>query len=288
MPEKRDRKYFIVKHDLRSFQALPGTIWRTGMPRNKVPAKFNQVKTGDRWIEFAYVKDEVDGKYCSLITGFYECAREARYGDVPRDRQTSDWIDDWDDRAWMIEGKLHGEQPRYKPVSVPSINKMLDRTLFGRGAIIPGISAKEFERIREEALNRQLAPKTIPLLGREPLNEQEVLSVVVAGRSALGIKKIIKVQTSFPDMLVSINGKEVYLELEVDSLGFWHHWEELRRIAKRRDERDAKLEDEDDDRPVAVLCWVDGDKDRKLRKSVRHLRVYELQSLLREQQKIHW
>lgn len=36
-----------------------------------------------------------------------------------------------------------------------------------------------------------------------------------------------------------------------------------------------------DDRPVAVLCWVDNDKDHELRNRVRGLRVFELQSLLR-------
>jgi hypothetical protein len=78
------------------------------------------------------------------------------------------------------------------------------------------------------------------------------------------------------------------LELEVDSLGFWHHWDDLRRIPGRRNARLAKLEDEEDDRPVAVLCWVDGDKDRELKESVRDLRVFELQTLLRENRKIRW
>ncbi|MCX6353751.1 MAG: hypothetical protein NTZ78_02460 [Candidatus Aureabacteria bacterium] len=170
------------------------------MPRSKVPRNFKQVKIGDRWIEFAYIKDEIDRERCSLIMGFYECTREARYGDVSLRRRRSAWIDDWIDRAWMIEGKRYGEQPRYKPVSVPSIQDMLGRKVFERVTIMP-IHGTEFIRIRKVALNRQLDPKMIPHLGREPLNEQEVLSIVVGGHSALGIDKIIEVQTRFPDML---------------------------------------------------------------------------------------
>jgi len=284
MSELRNRRYFIVKHGLDAFEALPGFIWRTGMPSTKVPPKFNQVNIGDRWIEFAYIKDEVNCKHCSLITGFYECTREAWYGLIPRDRANQDEFDGWywDENACMIEGKPYGEQPLHKPVSVPPINEILDRRVFGQGAIIPGFSRKDFVRIRDETLKRQLNSKKIPLMRREPLNEQELLSVVVDGYKKLGIEKIIEVQCRFPDMLVSINGKEVYLELEIDSLGFRHHWDDLRRIPKCRSMRDAKLKDKDDNRPVAILCWVDGDKDRELRKSVRHLKVYEVQSLLRK------
>ena len=288
MPERRERRYFIVKHGLDAFEALPGFIWRVGMPRTETPPRFSQVRLGDRWVEFAYIKDEEGGERRSLITGFYECTREGWYGDIPRDRATSDAIADWPKRGWMIEGKPFGEQPRFRPVNVPPINEMLGRTVFGRGAIIPLRSAKEFERIRKETRKRQLDPNRIPLLRREPRNEQEVLSVVVSGHEELGIEKVIKVQSQFPDMTVSIHGKEVHLELEFDSLGFWLHWDDLRRFPKCRGKRQAKLRDKNDDTPVAVLCWVDGDKLRQLRKEVRHLRVFELQTLLREGKKIEW
>ena len=287
MKTKRDHRYFIVKHDLRSFLALPGTIWRSRASRRKAPAKFNQVKEGDRWIEFAHIMDG-DEKPCSLIVGFYECTREARCGVIPRKRRTSEGDWDWNCRAWMIEGKPYGRQPSHGPVSVPSIDTMLGRRLFHQTAIIPGITARDFERIRDITFQRQLAPKRIPLLRREPRNEQEVLSLVVAGHEALGIEKILGVQTRFPDMLVKVNGKEMHLELEFDSLSFLEHWNALRPIPNSRKRREARLRDKTDKRPVAVLCWVDSDKEGALRKRVRHLRVYELQFLLRKRQKIRW
>lgn len=286
-PDTQRRRYFIVKHGLDAFWALPGFIWRSDLPRSEPPAKFKQVRLGDRWVEFAYVKDENDFKPSSLVVGFYECTREAWYGDVPLDRRTEHWDDDWPTKAWMIEGTPWGEQWG-EPVSVPPINAILERTVFGRGAIIPGLSVKDLERVRRESLKRHLCPTKIPLLGREPLNEQEVLAVVVSGHKQLGIDKILKVQTAFPDMLAQVNGKEVHLELEVDSLGFWHHWDDLRRVSGRRNVRQARLVDEDDDRPVAILCWVDGDRSHELRRSVRQLRVFELQKLLREGRKIVW
>ena len=74
--------------------------------------------------------------------------------------------------------------------------------------------------------------------------------------------------------------------------GFWDHIhkKQLRCISrgKFKGKREAKVTDKNDDRPVAVLCWVDNDKDHDLKKSVRGLQVFELQSLLREGKKIEW
>jgi hypothetical protein len=121
MPEKRERRYFIVKHDLRSFQALPGVIWRSGMPLNKLPRGFGQIRRGDRWIEFAYITDEIDREPCSIITGFYESTGRARYGIIPDHRKRRLWNDGWLDKAWMIQGKPCGVQPQKELVTVPSI-----------------------------------------------------------------------------------------------------------------------------------------------------------------------
>src|SRR4051812_24705745 len=99
MAESRGRKYFIVKHGLDAFMALPGFIWRTGMGQDEVPPKFNQVKRGDRWVEFAYIKDEIEWKPRSLVMGFYECVQEACYGDIPQDRRTIQWGQGWDEQA---------------------------------------------------------------------------------------------------------------------------------------------------------------------------------------------
>ena len=121
----------------------------------------------------------------------------------------------------MIEGEEYGRQPRY-PVGVPPINELLGKTVVGRNTLIR-ISREEFEHIREETFRLELNPDKIPLLGREPLCEQEVLALVVAGRERLGINEILKVQTRFPDMLVNIDGREAYLELEVRSQDFQNH-----------------------------------------------------------------
>ncbi|MGA2796504.1 MAG: hypothetical protein ABSE63_02885 [Thermoguttaceae bacterium] len=283
MPKSDERKYFIVKHDLESFTLLPGFIWRTcssdkfGWPHtDKAPPKFNQVKIEDCWVEFAYVSDDISLEPCSVITGFYECTREAWYGEIPLDRATLNDIADWkwDKEAWMIEGKEFGEQPNYKPVSVPPINEILGRKVFTRGTIIQ-IHKEDYERIRYEMRHRQLNPKNIPLLEREPLNEQELLSVVVCGYKQFGIEKIIKVQKAFPDLLVNINGNEVYLELEVYIEGFILH-EHYKKVDNRKFKGDGK--------DVAVLCWIDNKSQVKDKVHA----VYDLQSLIREGKKIVW
>ncbi len=287
MSRSEDRNYFIVKHGLDAFTALPGFIWRTGLSRRKIPRGFRQVGVGDRWIEFAYMVDEENYEPCSLVTGFYECVKEKWYGDVPVDRMPREF-NKWDEKAWMIEGKTFGKQPGC-PVTVPSINDMLwefrQKKVVGRTALIR-ISREEFDHIRDETFRLELDPRKIPLLEREPVCEQEVLSVVVAGHDKpLGIDKILEVQTRFPDMLVEIDGEQIWLELEVRSLDFSSHAhiEQLRRISKGKfkGKREAKRVDKDDTRKVAILCWVDNDKNHELKKSVRGLHIFELQSLLR-------
>lgn len=290
MSKSDERKYFIVKHGLDAFTTLPGFIWRTGLSKRKIPRGFRQVCLGDRWIEFAYIVDEEYWEPCSLVTGFYECVKEKQYGNVPVDRMPQEFSK-WDEKAWLIEGKVFGKQPSC-PVTVPSINDMLwkfrRRKVVGRTALIH-ISQEEFEHIRNETFRLELDRHKIPLLEREPVCEQEVLSIVVAGhKETLGIENILKVQTRFPDMLVNIGGKEVWLELEVYSEGFWHHWDDLRHIPNIRGKRQAKLKDESDNRLVAVLCWVDNDKNHELKKCVRGLHVFELQSLLRTGEKIRF
>ena len=251
------------------------------------PKGFRQVNKGDRWIEFAYIKDEIDCEHCSLITGFYECTREMWFGKIPRGsinlKDFADW--DWDQKAWMIEGKKYSKQPKY-PVNVPSINELLGRTVVGPTTLVR-ISREEFEHIQNETFKRELNPQKIPLLGRDPVNEQEVLSIVIGGHKKLGIEKIMEVQSHFPDMLVKVGDVELYLELEVRSLDFRSHGhiKDLRRLSKGKHEgkREAKLrKDKDDDRPVAVLCWENNDKDRELNNLVPDLKVFEIKTLIRE------
>ncbi|MGA2618415.1 MAG: hypothetical protein ABSF26_12450 [Thermoguttaceae bacterium] len=295
--------YFIVKHDLESFLAMPGFIWRIGLPRKKTPRGFAMIEQGDRWIEFAYEKGWDNDEKCSIVAGFYECTDTHWYGRIPveeldgssLDAGRADFIKESIEgkNAHMIRGgKCDGYQPRH-PVTVLSINELLGRTIVGMQTIVR-ITRKEFTHIRNQTQRRELDPGKIPFLKREPLNEQEVLCAVVgdvvSGRKKLGIEKIVWARTRFPDMLVRINGEEVYLELEFDSLGFWDHInkKQLRRIrdGNFKGKWEAKVKDKDDDRPVAVLCWVDNDREHELRKDVPCLRVFELQSLLRDGKKI--
>jgi hypothetical protein len=37
-------QYFIVKHDLDSFQKKPGLIWNTSKPKTKIPVGFRRVR----------------------------------------------------------------------------------------------------------------------------------------------------------------------------------------------------------------------------------------------------
>ncbi len=149
------RQYFIVKHDLESFAAMPGFIWRTGLSEKKTPPGFGMVAEGDLWIEFAYIKDEENREHCSVITGFYECTNERWYGRIPVEEGTLD-REYWQDRrAHMIKGnRCEGYQPRH-PVTVPSIRQMLGKNIQPRVAVAR-IGSRDFRIIREETRRREL------------------------------------------------------------------------------------------------------------------------------------
>lgn len=141
------RNYFIVKHDLVSFEALPGYIWNTLEPSTKAPKGYDLVGVGDLWVAFAY--EDGNGRKISQITGFFECTEASRYGDIPEFVAHKETIElEYQDgrKAWMISGKRYGEQPSH-PVTVPPINKMLGKNRFGRITISP-IEAEEFEKMR--------------------------------------------------------------------------------------------------------------------------------------------
>lgn len=280
------RRYFVVKHDLRSFRALPGFIWRTEKIRTKIPRMFGQVKPGDRWIEFAYVRDGDDKEPCSLVNGFYECTHGAEFGTIPREARTRHWVRGWESHAWTIRGRAIGPQLKFGAVSIPPLESLLGRALVRQATIVELKNKHEFDLIRDEAKKREFDPREIPILGREPENEQEVVAILAGAYQALGIRKILKVQTRFPDALVQIGRREIHIELEFDSIGFWDHLDDLRPIHGLRRKRLAKLKDRDDQRPVTVLCWVDGDKKHELEERVRNLRIFELQTLLRERRVI--
>jgi hypothetical protein len=160
-----------------------------------------------------------------------------------------------------------------QPVGVPPIAGLLGKSVWHTQAILP-ITAQDFGRIREYTTSHAFDPTKIPLIGRMPECEQELLASVVYGHKELGIEKIIRVRKAFPDLLVEIDGnlKEVHLELEMYSSGFFAHGHD-KQVRKRCFKDDAK--------PVAVLCWIDDDPDVKDKVH----RVYELQSLIREGKK---
>lgn len=279
----KSRRHFIVKHGLDSFEMLPNYIWRTSKGEDEVPHRFNQVRLGDRWVGFAYTTSDKRERSLSRVTGFFECVSEARYDILPP-LAAGLPVSEEKERAWLIEGKACGIQPM-EPVGVKPIDDILGRTLYKNQALVP-ISADDFDIIRQHTLSRQFDTKKIPLLGREPENEQEVLASVVYGHKQLGIKRIIRVRKAFPDLLVELEGceEEVHLELEVYSEGFFSHGHNSHAnlTQKRFTEVGKSL-------PIAVLCWIDNRKklDGKSVQSFVH-DVYELQTLIRKGTTIVW
>lgn len=271
MTDSRDRKYYIVKHDLKSFEALPNMIWNTEKGPRNIPHRYNSIKEGDRWVAFAFTSSDYRERPLSLVTGFYECVKERVYTNIPRNALP---ISCGETKAWFIEGKQHGKEIKWA-VGFPPIDKFLKKRHFKNQSIIP-ISEKEFQQIYNYVINHLFNTDGIPILHRQPKNEQEVLSIVVGGHKALGIEKILQVQKAFPDLLVKIKNhpEPVYLELEVYSQNFIQH-------KHNKGVRDKKFKDAI---PVAVLCWVDNDSEVK--KYVH--KVFEISELLREHKTIQW
>jgi hypothetical protein len=172
------------------------------------------------------------------------------------------------------------------PVAVPPLENILDNKNTWKNQGIVPITFDDFEKIKKTAFQRQFDPNTIPLLKREPKNEQELLAIVVCGHQQFGIERIVEVGKAFPDLLIKIAGKdeEVYLELELYSGGFFSHGHD--RCVSKKDKCVRE-------KPVAVLCWIDNPRppvnDCK-REQVTDCvqRVYELQSLIRDGKQIVW
>lgn len=278
----RSRKYWIVKHGLDALQALPHCIWRTGEAEE--PAVFRRVKEGDRWIGFAYTSSDGRERALSLITGFWECAQESAYEPIPE--RTRKKICGHQKKAWFIKGEPMGWQPK-RPVGVPAIDVLLERKYYRQSTLVE-VSAKEFEKIRRIVKSREFDPRRIPALGREPRNEQEVLAVIIAAREQLGIEKIIRVRTGFPDMKVKLRGKAepVHLELELYSKSYLAHGHGQQ--VTEPDHYIEEFEDRTEKRPLAVLCWINDVKRKRLRTQGKVSRVLELQQLIRDREPISW
>jgi hypothetical protein len=270
-PGAREPRHFIAKHGLDAFEAMPNYIWRTGKGPNELPHRFNQVKIGDRWVAFAYTTSDRQERVLSLVAGFYECTREASYRNIPPSGQAAS---NGEEYAWIIEGKLFGDQASMA-VGVPPIDELLARPTWKNQGIVP-ISGEDLERIRRFVITHQFDTQRIPFFGREPRNEQELLAIVIHGHAEIGIEKILRIGKAFPDLLVQFEGssEEVHLELELYSEGFFSHGHD-EYVSDGRYKRDNKR--------IAVLCWIETNK--QVRKQVP---VFELQSLIRENKKAVW
>ena len=110
-------------------------------------------------------------------------------------------------------------------------------------------------------------------LGEPPVRTSESKRFCAFGRAS-------------PIWLARIGNREVHIELEYNSVSFKAHLPDLRKVRGQRHKLLAKTKHRGDRRPVAILCWLDGDKQRKLTEQVRNLRIFELQTLLREKRKI--
>lgn len=271
MQKRRETKYWIVKHDLDSFDALPGFIWRRDKGANDKPQRFDQVHEGDRWIAFAYTSDDDRQYSLRIVKGFYQCSKPALHQKIPRRGLKVSYGERW---AWIIEGKEYGTQPSKLGVGVPPLADFIGNT-FHNQALTP-IKREQFENIREHVLKNPFDPRKIPLLGREPENEQELLAVVVFFHKKLGIEKILHVGKAFPDMLVKLNGhrQPIHLELELYSSGFCSHGHD----------KHVRNCNYTDGQAVAVLCWIHNCK--RVPPPVH--RVYELRSQIRDGETICW
>jgi hypothetical protein len=282
MPRYKGRNYFVVKHDLASFQALPGYIWNSGYSKGERPVGFRIVEKGDRWISFAYTTSGAREKAVSLVTGYYKCTKECRYGKLPPKPLA---IAEGKKGAWLIKGDSLCT-PLPEPVVVPPLSSFLGKKLFHRRTITR-ISPAQFEKIRAYTIKHRFRSEKIPCLARHPRNEQEVLAIVASNPEQFGIRRIVRVQTRFPDMLVKLKGKadEVHLELELYSSSFLNHGHEKQVHHDRfRYKRYGKVRG--DGRPVGVLCWINDDQDKVVERHVHD--IFEIQDLLKHRKPIRW
>jgi hypothetical protein len=276
---KRERKYFVAKHDLKSFLAWPGVIWRTG--ETEYPRGFKKMQVGDRWVEFAYINNENQREKVQQVIGFYECVTlPTRRIEIPSNPRSLSRNCKW---AWAIKGRAVGWQPNF-PVTVPPISQLLGKKKYGPETLTP-VTKDDFELIRRRVKELKLDPKRIPLLNRDPRNEQEVVGIFLAAHKDLGIDKIERIRTRFPDLRVKILRKTelVHLEVETYSSSFFSHGHQhqVRGGILRADDNSEKL-------PVAVVCWYDDDRDKGGKLAACVHKVYELPDLLQRRAKIHW
>ena len=138
-------RWFIVQHGLDAFQELPNYIWNTDPTVSQIPHNYQLVQPGDLWIGYAFTTNDKRERRLSLITGFFECVSKAEHRDAPPPVESPR-------KAWFIEGKEYGEQPK-NPVEIRHFEEILKRRLFRNQAIIP-IFEREFYFLREHTFGQ--------------------------------------------------------------------------------------------------------------------------------------
>jgi hypothetical protein len=242
------------------------------------PRGLKKVHVGDYWIAFAYINDENQREQTRQVVGFYRCTKipEKRQRIPPHARRLSGNSK----FAWALFGTPLGEQPAF-PITVPSVNEMLKTTKFGQQTLTP-ITKSEFQKIQQIVRERKIDPQKIPLLGRDPQNEQEVVAILTAAYERFGIMKFERIQCRFPDLLVKLKGKRepVHIEVETYSKNFLSHRHQgqVRNRILKSNEPSERL-------PVAIACWYHN-ADGEVSKYVH--RVFELRDLLQKKKPMRW
>ena len=263
--------HFVVRHDLRSLAFLPNYVWNTECGKEKIPHRYREITAGSKWISYAYTSSDDSDDRLRYVTGVFHCETPYRHGRIPLSPSARQRYDaDCPECGWLIKGKPDGT-PLTHRVLVPSIDYFFDTPKFRQQAVTP-ISKAEYDRIQQYVSEHQSAPDAIPVFGREPETEQEVLAIFVKAHELLGVKKILRVQQGFPDVTVTLEGvpQPVQLELELYSQNYISH-------------------EHPSDRKIGVLCWLNDDpreKGERVRDRVH--KIFELRELLKRKQKIEW
>lgn len=257
----REKRFFLVKHDLASLEALPGCIWNDKRGPRDEPRSYRQVGPRDKWIAYAYIRNEGTRESVSLVQGFFECVRRSEYGPLPQTKAL-DEAGLAHAKGWVIKGRQNDKQPR-SPVLIPSIGRFLGKTLYTRSSVIP-LKREDYWKIHDYALSHdEPLPQGGPF-GFTPKTEQELLLAFAGSCRRIGVERIVSARTRFPDLVVGISQTILHVELELFSRNFFVH--RHRAAVKNR---------RYNGRPVCVVCWVD---DEKAVQNV--LPVFELRDLI--------
>ncbi len=275
------RKYWVVKHDLAAFDALPGYIWEA-YPESQDPADPPRTyrgggwtpKSGDQWIAYAHIRSDEDRVGIGLVHSFNQVTGSPEYGPIPITPTKTTPKGYLKLEGWFIPGKVTGKLASPVPLSWTDLERIARQGLGKQGAT-RAVGKDGYERIVACAREHELSNDCIPRLGRTPRNEREVEIVFEAMVDRLGIEKVVREGARFPDVEAVLRGQTqpIQIELEFASSGFFphHHPEEMKK-------RGIAKED------IAVLCWTHDDP--KVDDLVH--KVFELRELIRTKKPIVW